>query len=47
MQALDGLDIVACDVSTVSPPHDSVGMTALLDANVMLLCLHPINLQQA
>ena len=47
LQALDGLNIVARDVNTVSPPHDSVGMTALLEANVMLPCLHPINLQQA
>ena len=46
LQALAGLNIVACDVNTVSPPHDSAGMTALLAANVMLLCLHLINMKE-
>jgi agmatinase len=46
LRSLTGLNIVACDVNTVSPPHDVAGMTALLAANVMLLCLHLINLNQ-
>jgi agmatinase len=39
---LDGLaelDFVAFDVNTVSPPHDSVGMTAYLAGTVMHKCL--------
>ncbi len=39
---LDGLaelDFVAFDVNTVSPPHDSAGMTAFLAGTVILKCL--------
>tara|TARA_B100000676_G_scaffold293967_1_gene331389 strand:- start:8950 stop:9879 length:930 start_codon:yes stop_codon:yes gene_type:complete len=36
LQALAGLDIVAVDVNTVSPPHDVGGMTAFLAGCVML-----------
>lgn len=36
IEALAGLDIVAFDVNTVSPPHDVQNMTALLAATVML-----------
>ena len=32
----------ACDVNTVSPPHDVGGMTAFLAATVMLECLYLI-----
>jgi agmatinase len=39
LQGLAGLRIVACDVNTVSPPHDVGGMTAFLAATVMLECL--------
>lgn len=39
LQGLTGLDFVAFDVNTVSPPHDVGGMTALLAARVMLECL--------
>ena len=46
LRALAGLNIVACDVNTVSPPHDSAGMTALLAANVMLICLHLLNMNR-
>ena len=42
LQGLAGLDIVACDVNTVSPPHDVGGMTAFLAATVMLECLYLI-----
>lgn len=35
---LAGLDFVAFDVNTVSPPHDTGGMTALLAATVMREC---------
>lgn len=43
LRALKGLDIVAIDVNTVSPPHDVQGMTAFLAARVIyealgLLC---------
>ena len=39
LQGLAGLNVVACDVNTVSPPHDVGGMTAFLAATVMLQCL--------
>ncbi len=39
VQSLAGLDVVACDVNTMSPPHDVGGMTAFLAATVMLECL--------
>ncbi|HEY8370871.1 MAG TPA: agmatinase [Thermodesulfobacteriota bacterium] len=39
IQGLAGLDVVACDVNTVSPPHDVGGMTAFLAATVVLECL--------
>lgn len=39
VQGLAGLDVVACDVNTVSPPHDVGGMTAFLAATVVLECL--------
>jgi agmatinase len=34
LRGLDGLNIVAADVNTVSPPHDTNGMTAFLAANM-------------
>ncbi len=40
LEGLAGLDIVAIDVNTVSPPHDVGGMTAHLAATVMLVGLH-------
>ena len=36
VDALAGLDLVAVDVNTVSPPHDANGITAMLAARVML-----------
>ena len=36
ISGLRGLNIVAIDVNTVSPPHDVGGMTAFLAATVML-----------
>ena len=39
LQRLRGLDIVAFDVNTVSPPHDVGGMTAFLAGTVMLECM--------
>ncbi len=39
LQGLVGLDFVAFDVNTVSPPHDQGGMTAFLAATVMHHCL--------
>lgn len=46
LRALEGLDIVACDINTVSPPHDVQNITAQLAAQVMydcfvLLCRKP------
>lgn len=45
LRGLAGLDIVAADINTVSPPHDTNGMTAFLAAALMyevlvLLCRH-------
>ena len=39
LQGLAGLNFVAFDVNTVSPPHDVGGMTAYLAATVMINCL--------
>ncbi|MBP39958.1 MAG: agmatinase [Chloroflexi bacterium] len=39
ISGLKGLNIVAVDVNTVSPPHDIGGMTAFLAATVMLYSL--------
>lgn len=39
LQALAGIDFVAFDINTVSPPHDLGGMTAFLAATVALECL--------
>ena len=39
LQALAGIDFVAFDINTVSPPHDTGGMTAFLAATVALECL--------
>ncbi len=39
LQALAGLDFVAFDINTVSPPHDQGGMTAYLAGCVMLECM--------
>jgi agmatinase len=42
LQGLAGLNIVAFDVNTVSPPHDVGGMTASLASQVMLIAMHLI-----
>lgn len=39
LQALAGIDFVAFDINTVSPPHDVGGMTAFLASAVALECL--------
>ena len=39
LQGLAGLNFVAFDVNTVSPPHDTQGMTAHLAAQVMYECI--------
>ncbi|HKM72927.1 MAG TPA: arginase family protein [Stellaceae bacterium] len=39
LDGLAGLDFVAFDVNTVSPPHDIAGMTAFLAGTVILKCL--------
>jgi agmatinase len=39
LRGLAGLDFVAFDVNTVSPPHDLGGMTAFLAGTVMITCL--------
>jgi agmatinase len=43
LKAMSGLNIVAADVNTVSPPHDINGMTAFLAAAVVheiILLIH-------
>ena len=40
LQGLAGLNFVAFDINTVSPPHDQGGMTAFLAATVMLEFLY-------
>lgn len=44
LHGLKGLNIVAMDVNTVSPPHDVGGMTAFLAGTVVLVGLHLIAL---
>ncbi len=39
LRRMSGLNIVACDVNTVSPPHDPDGSTANLAATVVLECI--------
>jgi agmatinase len=39
LRGLAGLDIVAVDINTVSPPHDVMGMAAHLAAQVALDCM--------
>ena len=39
LQGLNGLNFVAFDINTVSPPHDVGGMTAFLAGTVMIQCL--------
>jgi agmatinase len=39
LQGLAGLEFVAFDVNTVSPPHDVGGMTAFLAGTVIMECL--------
>jgi len=39
LRGLHGLNVVAFDVNTISPPHDVGGMSSLLAANVMLEAL--------
>ena len=40
IRGLDGLNIVAVDINTVSPPHDANGMTAMLAGQTALECLY-------
>lgn len=42
IRGLEGLNIVAVDINTVSPPHDANGMTALLAGQTALECLYVI-----
>jgi len=39
LRRCEDFDLVACDVNTVSPPHDVGGMTAFLGATVLWNCL--------
>jgi agmatinase len=43
LRGLRGLDVVAFDINTVSPPHDPQGVTAALAAQVALECLFIAN----
>ncbi len=39
LRRCEDLNLVACDINTVSPPHDVGGMTAFLGATVLWNCL--------
>ncbi len=39
LKSLAGLNIIACDINTVSPPYDVNGITAQLAATVLVECL--------
>lgn len=39
LRGLKGLDIVAVDINTTTPIHDTCGLTAMLAANVLVECL--------
>ena len=43
LKAMQGLNIVACDINTVSPPYDVNGITAQLAATIVLECLSLTN----
>jgi len=40
IEGLRGLDIVAADINTISPPHDVGGMSAYLAGQVAMMTLH-------
>lgn len=40
IRLLQGLNVVAVDINTVSPPHDAAGMTALLAGATTVECLY-------
>lgn len=42
LRRCEAFNLVACDINTVSPPHDVGGMTAFLGATVMWNCLSMI-----
>ncbi|MDX1401391.1 MAG: arginase family protein, partial [Kiloniellales bacterium] len=42
LKGLKGLDLIACDINTVTPPLDPQGMTAHLAAVCGLIMLHLI-----
>ncbi|MFT6556324.1 arginase family protein [Sneathiella sp.] len=43
LRAMKGLNIVACDINTVSPPYDINGITAQLAASIVLECVSLID----
>lgn len=42
LKSLSGLNIIACDINTVSPPYDVNGITSQLAATVIMECLELI-----
>lgn len=42
IRGLEGLNVVAVDINTVSPPHDANGMTGMLAGQTALECLYMI-----
>ncbi len=47
LKSLSGLNIVACDINTVSPPYDVNGMTSQLAATTLVECLELIRKRPA
>jgi agmatinase len=47
IEGLRGLDIVAADINTISPPHDVGGMSAYLAGQVAMMTLHLMALGRA
>ena len=45
LRALRGLEFVAFDINTVSPPHDHLGITGSLAAQVAMECLFLLDTQ--
>jgi agmatinase len=47
IEGLRGLDIVAADINTISPPHDVGGMSAYLAGQVAMMTLYLMALGRA
>ncbi|MBO1325695.1 arginase family protein [Acetobacter sp. TBRC 12305] len=47
LHGLNGLDFVGVDINTLSPPHDTQGMAAMLAGHVAVIAMHLVQLGQA